>query len=103
MAAAVVRGFDGEPMSPPATRTSPSPSRVAVLYKHPSPELQPPSPPETDHWPVAGLYSSLNELLVIAMVPAVTSTSPLSSRLALWPSRAMFMLPVRAHFPVAGL
>src|SRR6516225_3705302 len=102
MAPAVVCGFDFRPTNPPATRTLPVGSRVAVLlawhswvYMHTcNPVLA------LDHWPVAGLYRSANRP---AALPCVTSTSPPVSKVATLPPRGAAMLPVAVNFPAAGL
>src|SRR5450432_4132340 len=101
MAVVVVPGFELVPARPPVTRTLPVASSAAVLPKRHSvavPQAARP-PSAADHWPVDGLYSSLNTPAV--STPAVTSTSPPGSRVASCPSRGVLMLPVGAHLPVA--
>lgn len=47
------------------------------------------------HLPVEGLYSSASAIGVLPVVvdPPAISTSPLGSRVAVWPQRAVAMLP----------
>ncbi len=58
--------------------------------------------------PVAGLYSSAlakigHEPSTQVPLPPATSTWPLGSSVAVWPKRAVVMLPVAVHVPAAGL
>src|ERR1035438_970779 len=51
------------------------------------------------HLPVVGLYNSALVSPAAELSPPATSTWPLGSRVAPWPARAMFMVPVFAHVP----
>src|SRR5215469_4359671 len=102
MAPAVVCGFDFRPTNPPATRTLPVGSSVAVLLaRHSMVDMQVDRPElALDHWPVAGWYRSANRP---AALPSVTSTSPPGSKVPTLPPRGALRLPVAVNFPVAGL
>ena len=52
---------------------------------------------------VYGVYiSALSSSLTASLPPALT-TLPLWSTVEVWPARALLMLPVALHLPVAGL
>src|ERR1017187_3097451 len=84
-------------LSPPATRTSPFWSNVAVWPVRAYAML-----PVKVHLPVAGLYNSAlasGSFVPEAPHPPVTSTSPFGSSVAVWFQRSVFSLPVSAHVP----
>src|SRR5690349_2954533 len=79
MAPAVVWGFDFRPTSPPATRTLPVPSSVAVLSDwHSWVDMHTCKPVLAfDHWPVAGWYRISTQS---AITPRLRSPSSVHSQ-----------------------
>ena len=84
--------------SPPATRTMPLGSKVAVWFSRASLRL-----PVVVQLPLAGSYSSaLAEGLKLLSSPPATRTMPLGSKVAVWNRRAVLRLPVKLQVPLAG-
>src|SRR5207249_2899565 len=84
-----------EAVSPPATRTLPSGSSMA-LWESRGVVIA----PVVTHWPVLGSYNSaLARLSPALLSPPATSTLPLRSSVAVKAWRAVFMLPVAVHVP----
>src|SRR2546421_572520 len=86
--------------TPPATSTWPLVSFVAVWLVRAWFKLL-----VGLHVPVLGSYSSADARAGLppelsALMPPATNTWPLVRRVAVWPSRALFILPVRLHVPV---
>jgi hypothetical protein len=52
---------------------------------------------------VYGVYSSALSSSLTASLPPALTTLPLWSTVEVWPARALLMLPVAVHVPVAGL
>jgi hypothetical protein len=50
-----------------------------------------------------GVYSSALLNSLTASLPPALTTLPLCSTVEVWPDRALLMLPVAIHVPVAGL
>ena len=59
---------------------------------------------ETDNKevPVYGVYNSALSSSLTASLPPALTTLPLWSTVEVWPARALLMLPVALHLPVAG-
>ena len=73
---------------PPATRTLPSSSCVTVGESR---EMD--IDPVAVHVRVAGSYSSALAKTVLPLMPPITRTFPVLSRMALWPKRGVVMSP----------
>ena len=60
---------------------------------------------ETDNKevPVYGVYNSALSSSLTASLPPALTTLPLWSTVEVWPARALLMLPVALHAPLAGL
>jgi len=90
--------------SPPAMSTWPSESRVAEAPAPFRPERPWCMLPVTDQVPAAGLYSSaLFRALLLPPEPPATSTWPSGSSVAVASIRGVFIWPVTAQVPAAGL
>jgi hypothetical protein len=55
--------------------------------------------PVAVHLPLAGLNSSALLRAPLLLEPPITSTCPFASRIAVWPSRGVVILPVFTHVP----
>ena len=83
--------------NPPATRTIPSGSKVAVWSQRAVLRL-----PVAVQVPLAGSYSSALASVPTKLAPPATSTIPSDSKVAVWLVRAVLRLPVAVQVPLAG-
>ena len=91
-----------EELAPPATRTNPFGSNVAVWLPRGTLGL-----PVKLNVPLTGSYSSavgmMIKLLDCGPIPPTISTCSFGKRVAVWDCRPVVMEPVSVNWPVAGL